>query len=358
MSSPLTAVAQWVQALTIDGVEPPTGANWLPILQSHADRQQFLFNAAIRSLTSIDSNTVLYDACWDPTKGRLVAVGATGGSAPSSDLIGNGVAVQSLPSSGDLTSLTTIATDGAGTLVAGGSVSTSTAAKARTSTDGGESWTNRSFSASNDHDVKSIIYFNSLYVAFLGDGTGTATIQSSPDGTTWTARTNPASNADWIPTRNGGTATDGTTLVSVQEDSANAVVYTTNGTTFSTATTTATTIWRGVAYTPKFGWVLVNANGSTINQSSDGQTWSAATTATLPAALSSMRALNSIGDVYVMSWLDGDSKSRLSYSADGCATWVHVAVDTGDNFLSLAATYGKLVWFGDSSEMRVLISSL
>lgn len=311
---------------------------------------------AIKTLVSVAGNTVLYDAVWDSTYGRLIAVGATGGAAPATDLIGDMEATQSLPTAGDLTSLTTIATDGAGTLVAGGSVSIASAAKARSSTDGGANWTNRSFSASNDHDVRSIVYFNSLYVAFLGNGTGTATIQSSPDGTTWTARTNPASNTDWIPVRQGGVATDGTTLVSVQGGTASAVVYTTNGTTFSTASASASTTWRGIAYTAEYGWVLVNTTGATINQSTTGQTWAAATTATMPAAITAVRGFDAIANVYVLSWEDGDNNSRLSYSTDGCANWVHVANDSADAFLGLTVTGNRIAWFGDSGDQRVLLS--
>lgn len=351
--------------------DPKSGANYsfgdkLPAsdFNSWIDGIRTLDTAAalaLRNMTSIDctSLTMMYDATWDESKGVLICVGETTGNAPTSDLIGDGTAIQSLPTAGTLTSLSAVASDNDAVpsyIVAGGSVSGSTAAKIRRSSDGGVTWSNVSTSATNDHNVRTIVDFNAIFVAFLGGGTGTATIESSPSGATWTARTNSASNTDWIAARFGGIATDGTTLVAVPSGTGNTLVYTTNGTSFSNATLSASTTWRAVAYTAEFGWAVYSTDGSTINHSSNGTTWAAATLETAPSTLAQVDSLESIGNVLVLAWEDTEGAARLSYSTDGGATWIHFASASDDDFSGMRVAGGRVVWFGDSTDRRILVS--
>lgn len=84
MANNIVAVSQWVTATTIDGVEPPTEANWLAILQTHADRQQFLYEKhrlnALR-LTALNPGVTQLGACAFEAAGVYIAVESGGGYA-------------------------------------------------------------------------------------------------------------------------------------------------------------------------------------------------------------------------------------------------------------------------------------
>ena len=126
-------------------------------------------------------------------------------------------------------------------------------------------WAHRTAAASYSGSFKGGCYFGGAGLHVLVGATGE--IQTSPDGTTWTHRSNAGGTADF-----GGVACSGTAVVAV----GNGVIHrSTNGTSWSDVTSTNT-----VGTTPTIAYdsdrerfVIVSGAYTVLHSEDDGATW-------------------------------------------------------------------------------------
>jgi hypothetical protein len=135
---------------------------------------------------------------------------------------------------------------------------------------------------------------------------------------------------------------------------ASAFAVSTDGVSFSSASTpTPSAAWRGAAYTAKFGWVAYSTDGADVAQSTTGQSWATATTAVKPPGATTINAIKNLGNVYFALWNDG-SEFYLSYSIDGCATWVTVLRGRSATWSGLQVSQGRVIVLGST---EIIVSS-
>lgn len=148
-----------------------------------------------------------------------------------------------------------------------------------TSTDG-IAWTSRTIAAGA---YQYITYHNSLFITSNGGGSTSTNVMTSPDGITWTSRTMPAT-VIW-----SGLATNGTTAVAVSGGYKTTTTglgtagtqgaSSTDGTTWTSRTMPSSQAWSGVAY-GNGTFVAVALNPTGLGQmvwatSTNGTTWTA-----------------------------------------------------------------------------------
>jgi hypothetical protein len=205
-----------------------------------------------------------------------------------------------------------------------------------TSDDLGMTWTARSVASAYDGNFVCATYAFGLFI-IAGDASGgsaTASLQTSPDGITWTQRQTLASNTfrDFV--------LGGSTLLVYIDDggSSHTTMTSTNGTSWST--TGSTQALRTVRNAGAYGaglWVWGDASAGGVHTSPDGATWTA-------------RSFGS-GDVLTVNGVSYDSgsgmflaygttgNSRVLQSSPDGITWTRVRIDTGSN----SATTGGLI---------------
>lgn len=190
--STITAVAQWVAAKTIAATDPPNDANWLEILQTHADRQEYLYGRSrevrVSLLSQLASSTDAEDACPINSAGLLVQVSATRYKyerlgAPGTN---SGFAEFVIPGTPTLVAPRS-ATSGAQAVFVGGDsnayvftgdLSPSQEAMADLATTRDIIWSE----------------YSSTYIAVGEDAAGNGTVEKSGDGTGWTEDTSASSS--------------------------------------------------------------------------------------------------------------------------------------------------------------------
>lgn len=211
MASDITAVPRWTPATTIDGAEAPNDANWLAILQTHADRQELLWWGELLRTAALPE-TPLRWVEHVPT-GQLMAVGATtaqlygaGFSANGSPVTHPGTPTLDVPVVGAWSDTLTIVVDD------GNSYRTDSSAALQTAV-----------AFSGITAVTDIIYCDGLFVAVGTGGTADTEIETTADGVTWTARSNDNTAPTYTIGRftgdSGGhvaLATDGTSVLCIQ----------------------------------------------------------------------------------------------------------------------------------------------
>lgn len=223
------------------------------------------------------------------------------------------------------------ASNGAGSMVLGGSITGSSAIKLRQSSDGGDTWTSRSTSASGTESVRDLIWFPaaSKFVAGLSS-TATTNIETSPDAITWTQRTAPNSTA------RGKFAVSPTKIVCIASASSNKCIYSTDAVSWSEATLPANVVWTGVAWNERSSKFMAIGPGS-IATSSDGITWSASGL-TLPYP-TTCEELCAYGRMWLAVGSRGSGNFLISVSIDDGVSWDPVKsvpgsaghIATGDN---------------------------
>jgi hypothetical protein len=139
-----------------------------------------------------------------------------------------------------------------------------------TATDPTSTWTSRTTTI--DDNFNNLLYYwpeQAIWVSGLDTGT-TGALQSSTDGTTWTARTSAVN----IAFRNGGFTSTGSVLVLAFRLSATPtcdIQSSTNGTTWTDRTPADTTEDIASACVDDAGFMI--AVGTKIQSSTDGTTW-------------------------------------------------------------------------------------
>jgi hypothetical protein len=214
-----------------------------------------------------------------------------------------------------------IASDGAGTVVIGGTTVNASVEKVASSTDGGN-FTVRSLATIGGAGVgvTALIWDsgNSVFVAGANGGSTTTTIETSPDGVTWTNRTNANSNAiaKW--------AVDGSgTVVGISSASTNKAVRSTDLISWSEVTLPATATWTGITYSAGLGkWFATDGTNSA--ESSDGVTWSTISMLEWDGTAAGVVLLGSTGNLVIGARTNGD----IFVSEDG-ATFARVGVEPG-----------------------------
>lgn len=310
---------------------------------------------------AMDSTNVYKDAVFDSHNGVMVFVGTDSG--------GTTVVVCGIHDWNTITGganaatgeATTVDQDGLGNVVLGRTDTGSAAATlVQLSTSSGASWTAKTLPYATMDSVPTVIWNGSVFIAAYCDFSTDAYIATSPDGDTWTNRTNPLSNVGWAAKAYGGAATDGNgKVVLIPSSSPSQFVYSADGLTWQTVNLTSAS-WHSVIYTPSYGWIAFSIDGATIWESSNGTTWSASTTATVPAdALSpaGVIGIGAIGDTVVLLYYYS-SDCHVVYSTDGCVTWsdpiFNVRVASG---AKLRTTGGRLVVLDDDNTETIYMSA-
>jgi len=148
----------------------------------------------------------------------------------------------------------------------------------------GITWTSRT--AASSKIWASVAYGNGLFVAVaapMGAADQTSSVMTSPDGSTWTSRT-AAENLDWASVSYGNglwvaVASADNVSQPMSGGSANRVMTSTDGITWTARTSSSTNRWNSVAYGNGV-WVAVASSGTNrVMTSTDGITWTARTAA-------------------------------------------------------------------------------
>jgi hypothetical protein len=214
------------------------------------------------------------------------------------------------------------ASDGAGTLLIGGTPGSGSTSKLRRSTNGGETWAVQAIGSADTAGVTALHWSttNSLFVAALSDGT----LYTSPTGAVWTVRTNPISTKPIV-----AFADNGTTIVGVTSTSSAVCISSTNATSWTSRTISATAVWLDVTYSSYLGAFYAISGSDVLSTSTDGTTWSTVTTtAHASAPFTDVSTIACIGRVLVVS---ADS-SRLLASVDGL-TWKKLMQSDGQPYV-------------------------
>jgi hypothetical protein len=179
--------------------------------------------------------------------------------------------VTSLPTGGWNTQTGAITSNGAGTILVGGETAQDHQEKVAVSTDGEDFVTQTMNTGGAGVGVTALAYDSGggLFIAGLDGGTTSTTIETSPDGVTWTTRTTPNTNAI------GAIATDGAgTVVAISSASTNQAIRSTDGgVSWSSVTLPATSAWTGITYSKGLGKWFVTDDGANFAVSSIGATW-------------------------------------------------------------------------------------
>lgn len=236
-------------------------------------------------------------------------------------------------------SMADVASNGAGTLVAVGSAS----GEIYTSSTLGRTWTARTPGSGFNGAFYGVIWASSLSL-FVAVGNGT--IQTSPDGITWTQR---VSNAG---VQNRCVAFgNGKIVVTMFDGASTYSVYTsTNGTVWSTTvmsvplSTETLAFGNGVFVSPS------DATGSAnVYTSTDGLTWSTHTwgSSSLMRALQ-VRYVPVAGYFVALGTTTAGATRELQHSSDGGATWTQARVASGNGPGALITTdVAAYAFYGD-----------
>lgn len=268
---------------------------------------------------------------------RVLAIGAVGAAAV-------GVQALALPTAAHASSSPT-------------STSTSTSSTTPTTTTTmpvgfGTTWTARSTPASGSSQFLSMTYGGGTYVA-VGSSSG---LRTSSDGISWTAQT-PALALVWQDVTYGNglfvaVATSGTTQ---------RVMTSPDGVTW-TARTTPNQAWRGVAYgtpgitpTPLFVAVAGAGTGNRVMTSSDGETWTGGTTPLAADTYSWNRVTYGNGRYVAVGSGTSGLFENVMTSPDG-VTWTLRTTPTGADINWTGVAYGEPVIAGTPSPLFVAVA--
>jgi hypothetical protein len=257
---------------------------------------------------------LLYVFCKDVATGLPDVFRYVPGSDTAGEQIQVSAAVQHLPRC--------VASNGAGTIVTGGTPPSSSNAKYFYTTSGGgtSAWTGAVSSQTSTAGALSMVWdpVGAVFVSGLSDGK----IETSPNGITWTNQTIPNSNA------RAAMATNGTgTIVAVTSASTDKCVYSTDaGVTWAEATMPATGARYGVCWAAGLGKFFAIRAGH-IESSPDGIVWSAV------AATGGSWGIASSGNFLIL------AGASPKISENGGTTWRPLA-DPNSAF----GTYGGIGW--------------
>jgi hypothetical protein len=310
---------------------------------------------SVMSSVTLPSTAVAQDVAVVDGTGNVIAVGSDGGANGTVTLIRAGHNKSAITLPGGTLVLYCVDSNGL-TVVAGyddGGASTSL--KIIQSADGGETWTQRNLATAAATNVVGMRWFSpaNLFVAAVNGSPGV--IETSPDGITWTARTNPGTTVGWTLNRYGGCAASPTEMILVPV-SGNQFLRSTNATTWTAEAVPAGT-YVGAAYTPRYGWVAFT--DSTAIESTDGTSWALSTTVTVPSDCTAVTSVMSQGNVLAL-WHETSlsSHSVMSYSTDGGATWAKGLLATVSALPAFGGVTsgGRALTISDDAERKILIS--
>lgn len=143
--------------------------------------------------------------------------------------------------------------------------------------------------------------------------TTNSSVVTSPDGLTWTPRTNPDATATWRSV----TWASGVGFVAVADSGTNRVMTSTDGVTWTGRTASQANTWRSVVWAPGVGFVAVASSGTNrVMTSPDGITW-ANQTAT---EANSWSAVTWSPDLELFVAVSQDGTNRIMTSPNG-TTW-------------------------------------
>ncbi|PCK04619.1 MAG: hypothetical protein COA42_19020, partial [Alteromonadaceae bacterium] len=187
-----------------------------------------------------------------------------------------------------------------------------------------------------DLNWQTVKYGNGLFVAVSKDLVGSGII-TSPDGVTWTTRTEPE-DRNWMSVAYGNG-----TWVAVAKDGANTnqVMTSTDGTTWVSADSAVNNDWKSVTYGNGL-FVAVAATGTNdqVMTSPDGTNWASRTTPN-DSEWQSITFGNGMFVAVALDWDSTDETHRIMWSIDGI-NWT--AIDTsalGINNDWHSVTYGN-----------------
>lgn len=267
---------------------------------------------------------------WEPQTGRWINASQTGGNPTgffSTDGKEDWVAL-TIPAGTNWQASVSIAANGAGGVILGGSGGSATASKIRQSIDGGASWNARNTNASSTERVTCAVWHALISKYIIGlNSTASTNIETSTDGATWVQITGlPNTNARGSSNQSGA-ASNGTIVVMLSSVSTNKCITSTDGATWTERTLPATGVWSSVAWNSRSGKFLALGIGLAA-LSSDGITWtSVGLSAPFATGNGSLTA-------YSRAWVAIGSSSGLNaiaISLDDAVTWRNVK--------SLAAAY-------------------
>jgi hypothetical protein len=247
----------------------------------------------------------------------------------------------------------TIAYDGNDVVVQGSSVASGATCFRRTLVSGDfDVWTTQSSSASQvgggGSACAGLIWYPgaSLFIASYALNTNTS-IDTSPDGITFTSKTLP--NTDF----RGPMATNGVTIVCLSGSSANTCLSSVDANTWVVRTLPFTDTWNDVCYSPKLGLFCAISNTGRVATSPDGITWTS-TGATFPPTYSVATQLLSVRDLAGMLIATFATTTSLSFarkgvlaSFDAGASW-RTLVGAGSDAVGLATSASQCVWANGS----------
>lgn len=204
----------------------------------------------------------------------------------------------------------------------------------------GSTWTARSApDGTTDSTWKSVTYGNGTFVAVANGGT--TKVMTSPDGETWTAQTAAEDNS-WQSVAYGGGV-----FVAVSSDGTNRAMTSPDGVTWTPHLVTATA-WKAITYGDgKF--VAINDRESVIT-SADGADWASASTKSR-ASWNSVTHGNGL-------FVAVAGNQFINTSPDG-ATWTNRSIPSGWNGALSGVGYGSDTFVAVSSHTvgKVIVSS-
>jgi hypothetical protein len=275
-------------------------------------------------------------AAYDATLKMWNTVGNNGAGAPSGEYSYDGRqwAACTVPAGGGtMLQLNAVASNRAGTFVAGGAPQVAGGTdKYRRTTDG----ITYVAAASTYNDTKAVNCVcwaptTALFVAGL-DAAGA--IETSPTGAVWTAQATPGACAGYTWRDCAANEAGRIVLVSASAGSTN-FATSVNGVAWA-ATVVAADSWYEIACSRLTNrWLAIGA--TQIHQSSDGITF-ATGTATMPAGLVTPTGLTCTGNLFVLSFMDGGGNSHVVVTDDWGATWKRVFYFGGG---SMDVAYGQ-----------------
>ena len=214
-----------------------------------------------------------------------------------------------------------MAVDGAGRIVFGGTPGSSSSQKYRSSLDG-VGWTTRNSSFTNTAGVGVVLRAPSLGLFVSGLSSGA--VETSPDGTTWTARTTPNSDA-----RDEGVVglVGGSPLIILGGRLTTKIITSPDGVAWTERTpgidsgNFCGSLFYSATWSKFYLWSVQTP--PVLYSSSDGVTWSSAGLGGLPGAVTPIVHTVVRGRLFVTLYDRAVSDVQFSWSIDGGVSWVH-----------------------------------